>query len=172
MRGLVHPNVLERAALVSLRLKELGVPRALIGGLAAGVHGHAHVTGDVDFLVSSAALDGGTEGATFRTELFELAELGAWHLIVVPDEHPWLEAELSLSDGVPIVSLPALIATKLLAYRYGDRADIQRLLVCDDARIADVCDYLAEHAPALLCRFGRVVADRDPVPEPWLSPER
>jgi hypothetical protein len=44
----VAPKVLLDAVDASRRLSELGVPHALIGGLAVGVHGHPRATKDVD----------------------------------------------------------------------------------------------------------------------------
>ena len=47
----VAPSVLLDAIDTSRRLTALGVPHALIGGLAVGLHGHPRATKDVDFLV-------------------------------------------------------------------------------------------------------------------------
>jgi len=62
----VAPRVLEDARRVSETLTELGVPHALVGGLAVGLHGHPRATRDVDFLVGPAAFATTTPLLTLR----------------------------------------------------------------------------------------------------------
>lgn len=54
------------------------------------------------------------------------------------------------------------VLMKLLAFRPQDRADVEALLRNDETRLADVSDYLVEHAPELLIRLGQVLSARSP----------
>ena len=69
----VSPAILQRAARVSRLLTKLGVPHALIGGLAVGVHGHPRATKDVYFLVGPEAFERTSPFAVYREELKEIA---------------------------------------------------------------------------------------------------
>lgn len=158
LRGVVHPDILERTESISKRLTALGVPHALIGGLAVGVHGHPRLTKDVDFIVGPQAFERTTPFLVYRSELTEVAQVGFSDLMAIPPGFPWLEEEVVLSGSVPVISLPGLVLMKLLAFRGQDRADVEALLRDDDARLADVSDYLAERAPELLIRLGEVLS--------------
>ena len=72
----VSPAILQRAARVSRLLTKLGVPHALIGGLAVGVHGHPRAAKDVDFLVGPEAFERTSPFAVYREELKEIARVG------------------------------------------------------------------------------------------------
>jgi hypothetical protein len=160
LRGVVHPDILERTESISKTLTALGVPHALIGGLAVGVHGHPRLTKDVDFIVGSQAFERTKPFLVYRPELAEVARVGFSDLMAIPLEFPWLEDEVVLSDAVPVISLSGLVLMKLLAFRAQDRADVEALLQEDETRLADVSDYLAEHAPDLLIRLGQVLSAR------------
>jgi hypothetical protein len=154
----VHPDILERTESISRKLTALGVPHALIGGLAVGVHGHPRLTKDVDFIVGSQAFEPTKPFLVYRPELAEVARVGFADLIAIPPAFPCLEEEVVLSRAVPVISLPGLVLMKLLAFRGQDQADVEALLRDDETRLADVSDYLAEHAPDLLIRLGEVLS--------------
>jgi hypothetical protein len=158
LRGVVHPDILERTESISRKLTALGVPHALIGGLAVGVHGHPRLTKDVDFIVGSQAFEPTKPFLVYRPELAEVARVGFADLIAIPPAFPCLEEEVVLSRAVPVISLPGLVLMKLLAFRGQDQADVEALLRDDETRLADVSDYLAEHAPDLLIRLGEVLS--------------
>lgn len=158
LRGVVHPDILERTEKISQMLSALGVPHALVGGLAVGVHGHPRLTKDVDFLVGSQAFERTTPFLVYRPELAEVARVGFSDLMAIPQGFPWLEDEVALGDAVPVISLPGLVLMKLLAFREQDRADVEALLRDDESRLADVSDYLADRAPELLIRLGEVLS--------------
>ena len=162
LRGVVHPDILERTERISRTLTALGVPHALIGGLAVGVHGYPRLTKDVDFIVGVQAFEQTNPFLVYRTELAEVARVGFSDLMAIPVGFPWLEDEVVLSDSVPVISLSGLVLMKLLAFRPQDRADVEALLRNDETRLADVSDYLAEHAPDLLIRLGQVLSARSP----------
>jgi len=153
----VAPAILTRAEQVSSTLRELGIPHALIGGLAVGVHGHPRATKDVDFLVGSEAFETTEPFLVYREELKDLARIGETDIMYVPDQFPGLSAELRLEDDIPIISLCGLILMKLAAFRARDQEDVRMLLRPDPGRIREVRDYLQRQAPDLIVRLAEVL---------------
>ena len=153
----VAADILARMKRVSRRLYELGIPHALIGGLAVGVHGHPRATKDVDFLVGEEAFEGGIV-LSFREELHELVELAVTDLLGVPPRRPVLNDELRLLDGVPVVSLDALIMMKLDANRPQDVADVTTLLRLHPGRHRSLLEYMQANASDLLPRLLELLA--------------
>lgn len=153
----VAPGVLMDAITTSRRLTALGVPHALIGGLAVGLHGHPRATRDVDFLVGDEAFERITPFLVYRREVAEIARAGVIDLLSLPPGHDELRELLAVPRGgeVPVVPAPALIYLKLSARRPQDLADVRALL---DAGVglAEVRDYLSEHAPELVPLLARV----------------
>lgn len=160
LRGVVHPNILVRTEQISRMLTTLGVPHALIGGLAVGVHGHPRATKDVDFLVGTEAFERTAPFLIYRTELVDVARIGFSDLMAVPPEYPFLGEEMAMGEGVPVISLNALILMKLLAFRKQDQADVQALLRLNETQIPNISDYLADHSPDLLVRLGSILGGR------------
>ena len=157
LRDVVAASLLERAAAVSRLLHELGVPHALIGGLAVGVHGHPRGTKDVDFLVGNEAFATTVPLLVYREELKELVRMGETDIMSVPPRYPALQDELRLQDEIPVISLAGLVLMKLDANRPQDREDVRRLLSRAPERVLEVRDHLAEHAPELLTRLGEAL---------------
>ena len=160
VKGLIEvvaPAILTRAEQVSSMLRDLGVPHALIGGLAVGVHGHPRTTKDVDFLVGPEAFETTEPFLVYREELKELARVGETDIMYIPDRFPGLSAELRLEDDIPIISLRGLILMKLDAFRARDREDVRSLLRIHPSRIREVRDYLQTEAPELLSRLAEVL---------------
>ncbi len=160
LEGVVSPVVLRRAEEVSRRLAALGVPHALIGGLAVGVHGHPRATKDVDFLVGDAAFERIHPLLVFRAELSGVVEVGAVDLLAIPSKRPGLVAVLGIPapGALPVIPLPALVLMKLDADRPQDRADVVALLRLG-ADLGELRDFLGEHGPDLLARFGALVGE-------------
>jgi hypothetical protein len=160
VKGLIEvvaPAILTRAEQVSSMLRDLGVPHALIGGLAVGVHGHPRATKDVDFLVGPEAFETTEPFLVYREELKELARVGETDIMYIPDRFPGLSAELRLEDDIPIISLRGLVLMKLDAFRARDREDVRSLLRIHPSRIREVRDYLQAEAPELLTRLAEVL---------------
>lgn len=157
----VAPQVLLDAIEASRRLTDLGVPHALIGGLAVGIHGHPRATKDADFLVGDTAFERIAPLLVFREELRDLARVGVIDFMPLPLGHPELSEFLRVpsSDEIPVIAPEALILLKLQANRAQDRADIVALL---DAGVntATTTAYLRQNAPDLLSRFAELVSDR------------
>ena len=81
LEQVVSARVLDDARRVSATLTELGVPHALVGGLAVGLHGHPRATKDVDFLVGAEAFASTEPLLTFRDELAQVVQWGVIDLI-------------------------------------------------------------------------------------------
>ncbi len=154
----VSPAILQRAARVSRLLTELGVPHALIGGLAVGVHGHPRATKDVDFLVGPEAFERTSPFAVYREELKEIARVGETDIMAAPEKYPALSEELRLEDDLPVVSLRGLVLMKLDANRARDREDVRVLVAAQPTRQSEILSYLREHAPELVYRFAEVLS--------------
>lgn len=154
----VAPKVLLDAIDASQRLSELGVPHALIGGLAVGVHGHPRATRDADFLVGSEAFESTSPLLVYRAELRDLVRIGVIDLLAVPPDYPSLAEHLTSADPgeVPIIPVEALILLKLHANRPQDRADVVALLAAG-ADTDAITRYLRAKAPELQARFAELV---------------
>ena len=92
--GTVAPTVLVNALDTSRRLSDLGIPHALIGGLAVGIHGHPRATKDADFLVGAEAFDSIAPLLVYREELRDFVRLGVIDLLAVPPDFPSLAEHL------------------------------------------------------------------------------
>ena len=103
----VAPRVLTDAIDMSERLRDLGVPHALVGGLAVGLHGHPRATKDVDFIVGEAAFATTKPLLTFRTELAGKVRWGVIDLLAALPDDPLLAAALQepAEGEVPVVSI-------------------------------------------------------------------
>lgn len=104
--GAVAAKVLLDAIDASQRLSQLGVPHALIGGLAVGVHGHPRATKDADFLVGSEAFESTSPVLVYRTELRDLVRIGVVDLLAVPPDYPSLAEHLmpAAPGEIPIIA--------------------------------------------------------------------
>ena len=155
----VAAQVLLDAIDTSHRLTVLGVPHALIGGLAVGLHGFPRATKDADFLVGDEAFEHIQPPLVFRAELRDLVRVGVIDLMPLPPRHPELGAYLSLpaEDEIPVIGPEGLVLMKLLANRPQDRADVGSLLE-RGVNIAAVTAYLRRNAPELVARFAEIVA--------------
>ena len=155
---IVAPSVLIDAIDTSRRLTALGVPHALIGGLAVGLHGHPRATKDVDFLVGDEAFERTTPILVYREELAEIARIGEIDLMGVPPGHDELRSLLAVPEGgeIPVVPAPALIYLKLSAGRPQDLADVHALLEAG-VDVLEVRTYLGRHAPELVPLLAKLV---------------
>lgn len=157
LERVVARQVLDDAVRVSSALTSLGVPHALVGGLAVGVHGHPRATKDVDFIVGPEAFATTSPLLTFRAELKDVVQWGVIDLIAALPDDPVLMAELveGSTGSVPVVGIEVLILMKLRASRTQDLADVEAL-VRAGADVAAVHAFLMEHEPRHLPAFGRL----------------
>lgn len=159
----VAAQVLLDAIEASARLTELGIPHALIGGLAVGLHGHPRATKDADFLVGDEAFERSEPILVYRAELRDLVRVGVIDLMPLPPGHLELAEELGLSVGgaIPVIKPEGLILLKLLANRPQDRADVSALLE-QGVSVAAVTAYLRRHGVDLVPLFAEIVAGMSP----------
>jgi hypothetical protein len=161
-RGVVAPEIIRAAKLASQKLLEAEIPHALAGGLAVGAHGYPRTTDDVDFLVGDEAFEKHEGG--FVTLKLPLIAIGNVRVDFVSiDESKAEQRQLRpavdepyFSNGVPIVSLPALVYMKLKAGRQKDTADLVELLKRGRVDLEEMDRYLAEYAPEQLRRWQKV----------------
>lgn len=160
LADVVAPSVLVDAIDASQRLAALGIPHALIGGLAVGLHGHPRATRDVDFLVGDEAFERKTPVVIFRRELADIARAGVIDLMSVPPQHDELRSLLAVPERgeIPVIPVPALVLLKLLAGRPQDLADVHALLNAG-ADIHEIRTYLGEHAPQLVPELAKLAGD-------------
>jgi hypothetical protein len=154
---------IRRAAVDSSKqMAAAGIPHALVGGLAVGAHGWPRATKDVDFLVGSEAWVRRSSGiVTPNPELPLEAHGVAIDAIPLRDDEPWLreaiENPLPTPEGVPVASVEAVVYMKLKSPRARDEVDVIEL-VRSGVDVARIRSYLSSHAPALLARFGAMLA--------------
>jgi len=74
LADVVAPHIILDAIESSRRLGELGIPHALIGGVAVGLYGHVRATRDVDFLVGDEAFEKKVPILVYRRDLAEIVE--------------------------------------------------------------------------------------------------
>lgn len=159
--GTVAPEVLLDAVTVSQKLTELGIPHALVGGLAVGLYGHPRATKDVDLLVQDSAFEMTEPFLVFRDELKDVIHVGVVDLLAVPKTRPVLGELLQAptEGGVPVIPLAALVLMKLDASRPQDLADIHRLLDAG-ADVESIGSFLTEHAADVSDRFAALLDSR------------
>lgn len=160
--GVVAPEVILDAIETSQRLATLGIPHALVGGLAVGLHGHPRATKDVDFLVGEEAFETTDPILTFRRELAEVVRIGEIDLLAVPPNRRELRARLQVPESgeLPVISVEALILMKLDAGRPQDIADIHHLLD-QGANVASIGQFIAAHAPDAVDQLASILDERE-----------
>ncbi len=155
----VVPKVRDAALKTSAQLTHLGIRHALAGGLAVGAHGYVRATTSVDFLVGEEAFDHQGLLVAFkagvpievdgiRIDYLSPASLG-----------PQLEEVLnhpSMSEGLAVVSIEALIYMKLVAKRRKDMVDVIELVKAG-ADLTRVRNYLKQYAGDLIPVFEELV---------------
>ncbi|MBI2571276.1 MAG: hypothetical protein HYV63_30085 [Candidatus Schekmanbacteria bacterium] len=154
----VSPSVLVDAIETSRRLTALGVPHALIGGLAVGIHGYPRSTRGVDFLVGDEAFERKTAILVYRAELVEIAKAGVIDLMSIPPLHEELRDLLAVPRGgeIPVMPAHGLVLLKLLVGRPQDLADVHALLKVG-VDVSAIRSYLGEHAPNLVPVLARLL---------------
>lgn len=159
LRGVVAPEILAAAEVASAKLREAGIPHALVGGLAVGAHGYPRTTDDVDFLVGDEAFEKHTGGLV--TLKLPLIAVGKVRIDFVSMDEARGEKEqlrpavesLPQSNQVPIVPLVVLVYMKLKAGRQKDTADLVELLKRGRIEVKEIDRYLAKYAPVLLRKW-------------------
>jgi len=158
LSSVVSSEILVRAVEASQTLTRLGVPHALIGGLAVGMHGHARATKDADYLVGPEAFVRMSPVIQFREEIGGMVRMGVLDFMPVPERYDRLIQFLRIpaQGELPVVPIEGLILLKLDANRPQDRADVVALLRCGIDK-SSISEYLGQNAPELLERFAELV---------------
>ena len=141
---------------LSARLRELGIPHAIAGGLAVGAHGHKRVTVDVDVILTAEGLAEfkrtslglgwverfkGSKGMrdTQHNVPIDVSVAGEYpgdgkpKSVCFPDP-----SDLNLTDAAtPVVPLATLLELKIASgisapHRLRDLADVLDLIRCND----------------------------------------
>src|SRR5215210_2222135 len=161
-RGVVAPEIVRAAHQASQKLREAGIPHALAGGLAVCAHGYPRTTDDVDFLVGDEAFEKHEGGfVTLKVPLIAIGDVRVDFVSIDESKaekrqlRPAVE-EPPISDGIPIVPLPALVYMKLKAGRQKDTADLVELLKRGRVDLEAMDQYLEEYAPEQIRRWQRV----------------
>lgn len=147
----------------SKELAALGIPHALIGGIAVAAHGAPRATKDVDFLVNERDAFAGTAILSFKQGV-PIAVRGVVIDYLTPEGSPHADllrralADAGPSEGIPVIALEPLVLMKLQAGRRRDLDDVQRLL--EQADLEDrVRRFIVTHAPELTHRLDLALAD-------------
>lgn len=146
------PERIEKAARAfSQKLTELGIPHALIGGLAASTWSEPRATKDVDFLVPAETraalggtmLGGDVYGITLKQGTTRID-------LLFPESHEgFLEDAIAVApvvEGMRVLSPEALVYMKIDTGRAKDLNDIIAMLQAG-ANQKRIRSYLQEHAP-------------------------
>lgn len=175
--GSAAPDIIEAASAVSetvmlaaydasQKLTELGIPHAVIGGLAVGAYGAPRATKDIDFIVFEKDAFDGTTILSFKQGV-PIAVRGVVvdYLTVEGNEHPELFRQAvrmaQKSEGIPVIDLGPLVVLKLQTARRQDIADVERLLEQVD-RAREVTAFVKREAPELLPRLDMALNEGKP----------
>jgi hypothetical protein len=161
--GAVSATVIKAAVAASQKLTSLGIPHAIIGGIAVGAHGAPRATKDVDFLVNERDAFSGKAILSFR----EGVPISAYDVSIdylTPEGSPYVAllqsaiTKAHVTKGLPVVQLIPLVVMKLHAGRRRDLDDVSRLL--EQADVEDrVRKFLSANAPELLPKLYLALED-------------
>jgi hypothetical protein len=156
----VSERVWRAMADASKSLSAMGVKHALVGGLAVGAHGWPRATRDVGFLVDDSAFVKTDTGLVILRAGVPVQAHGiAVDTVSVRDDErhlvPAIEAA-EISEGIPVISIEALIYLKLASPRSQDRQDVVQLTRAG-ADLDRVRRYLDANAPKLREKFEAIV---------------
>ena len=157
----VAPSVRDAALNTAAQLRHLGIRHALAGGLAVGAHGYVRATTDVDFLVGEEAFDHQGLLVAFkagvpievngiRIDYLSPTALGAQLEDVLNQP--------TMSEGLAVVPVEALLYMKLVAKRRKDIVDVVELIKAG-ADLTRTRNYLKQYAADLLPLFEELVTE-------------
>jgi hypothetical protein len=142
-RGVVSDRVLLAYAKASERLRDIGIPHVLVGGLAVGAWGHPRATKDVDFLVREKDAFEGSTILTFKRGV--PIEVDGVTIDYLTLESLKIKSRERMQG--PVVPIELLFVMKLKAKRIQDDADIVALIK-RGADVPKVERWLSKHALA------------------------
>ena len=155
LEDVVAPRILEAAEASARFLRERGIKRLLVGGLAIGAYGHPRATKDVDFLVSDNAFQHHGGGIVTMLGPVQVNGVPVACLSAGADE-PFLEELLDTPapGSVPVIPLEGLVYLKLKAGRAQDVADMVAL-VKSEIDVQRCRAWLAKNASRLVPRLDQ-----------------
>jgi hypothetical protein len=161
---LVSDDIRRALTATCAALRENGIDHVLIGGLAVGAYGYPRTTKDVDFLVGDKAFrEHGGGIITMHPEVpFAVGRIPVDTLAIGPGQEFLADVfgHHPISEGVPIIPLPALVYLKLVAGRARDRSDVIMLLEAG-AHAGELRNYIADHSPHLVNKLETWIAEAD-----------
>lgn len=146
------------------RLAEMGIPHALVGGLAVGAHGYQYATQDVDWLVPDSAFDG-TVFITFKPGMIVsaygvaidyLTPTGPANVLVAMREA--LEASEAALGHVIVIDEEPLVWMKLKAGRSKDSTAVVEMLRAGQIDTEAVFNFLVEAGDQLVLKRFQAAA--------------
>jgi hypothetical protein len=150
----VAPEILDHAKTTSDRLRELGIPHAVCGGIAVGVLGYPRATQRVDFLIGRGGEDPSDSNGLSR-EVAALYRKGVIDFVLVrrrePEQGLLLDAlrrQRAATDVIPVVGPLELVWLKLSTpehRRQHDLNDIRQLLRAGAIDVDEVLGWLELH---------------------------
>lgn len=157
----VAPEVREAAIKAATQLDHLGIRYALAGGLAVGAHGYVRATTDVDFLVGDEAFE--RQGLLVAFKAGVPIEVDGIRIDYLSPGAlgPQLEEVLNhptMSEGLAVLPVEALIYLKLVAKRRKDLVDVIEVVKAG-ADVNRVRKYLEQYAGDLLPVFEELVSE-------------
>ena len=165
LRAVSH-DVVNSAIEVSLYLESIGVKHVIVGALAVGSYTTPRATDDIDLLVDdSLFVDPDVAIVILKPGIpYIINNINIDYLSATTSELDKFKREeideakrISRRDP-PVISVNALVAMKLEAYRYKDRADIVGM-IHQGLKISAVRTFLKEKRPDLLEHFDELVAE-------------
>lgn len=187
------PNRFARALQLIERLAErLGMPVAVVGGLAGLHHGTGVTTLDIDVVIASGRADDFAAAAESEGLRWVNRSRNGWHRLVfsdptgevviecIPagqnsprdplDAPPVPEpSELGITQGLGFANLPGWTLLKLVADRDKDRYHLSEAVKSwDEAQLGSVVAHLRHYPQRYLHEFQRIVQrSRDEDPRNW-----
>lgn len=154
LEGAVSDRVLDAMRAASKKFTELGIRHALVGGLAVGAYGFVRATKDVDFLLGDEGFEHFSGGIISHVKGVPSEVAGIKVDAMSESEESHLEHALrkvTVSHGIPVAPIEALVYLKLKSPRPKDSLDIIEL-IHEGMDTAFVAEYLRRYAPEALHR--------------------
>ena len=133
------------------RLERVGIPYAVVGGMAVNAHRYSRTTGDVDLLLTEAGFNDfcarfvGKNYSRVPDRPFRLVDRTSHITVDIlvtglfpgsgdpgPIAYPDPDAVSEIIDKIRVLNLEALIQLKLAARRYKDFGDVVELIRSND----------------------------------------
>jgi hypothetical protein len=162
LSGVVSENVIDAMVVAHRQLDKIGVPHALVGGLAVGAYGYVRATKDVDFLVTDDAFVVHSGGlVTIQTGV--PIQVGTVPIDLLSQSRGETALDGAIRDasetgGILIVPLDCLIYLKLKSPRSKDFADIVELLKVGHD-IDTIRGLIGTNAPHLIAKLDKAIAE-------------